>query len=135
MKNLIQSIKNLLKLHAGLIIYLGKELFVKKTPSVKVKTFYQTAKNYYRYIMQGYKMLLANFDDDFRKSKQEYNNKLKLYKRFNEVISALTWIEKELKRNGQDRTQIRQFFRDFEKYEDRRKEIVDNLLKNYKINL
>jgi len=135
MKNLIQSIKNLLKLHAGLIIYLGKELFVKKTPSVKVKTFYQTAKNYYRYIMQGYKMLLAHFDYDFRKSKQEYQNKLKLYKRFNEVISALSWIEKELKRNGLDRTQIRQFFRDFEKYEDRRKEIVDNLLKNYKINL
>jgi hypothetical protein len=135
MKKLIQSIQNLLKLHVGLGAMIFKELNEKKSPAAKVKRIGLILKNYGLYLLKGYKLILANTDPDFRQSKAEYYKKLKIYQRFNEVISALTWIEQELKRNGLDRTQIRQFFRDFEKYEDRRKEIVDNLLKNYKINL
>lgn len=119
----------LIKMHLGLIKYFIKELPKKKTLKEIVEFLKQIIKVYLGELLRLYKSLFLIFDKEYQAKKQEYEKYQKIKVDLQRCIKILQYVDKKMEKAGINRQRRRQFWRDFYKDGQVRKDIFDDLLK------
>ena len=119
----------LIKLHLGLIKYLRIELKKKKTSSQLVHFFKDVIKAYLKELLRLYKNLFLIFDENYKTQKKEYEKHQKIKVDLQRCLKMLQYVDDKMAKSGINRQRRRQFWRDFYKDGQLRKEVFDDLLK------
>jgi len=119
----------IVKLHLGLFKYLRAELRKKRTPKQLIYFLRDVGKSYFKELFKQYKDLFRQFDPNYQKQKKEYNKYNQLKKDLQRAIRLLNYLDKKMAQTGLNRQRRRQFWRDFYRDGQLRKEVFDNLLK------
>jgi len=122
----------LLKAHIGLIKYIIAELKKKKSFKEYVLLFVAIIKSYFKFWVEYLKHLVKLFNKDYRKQQREYNKYTKTKADLLRALKMLQYIDKKMKNSGLPRQRIRQFWRDFTKNGEVRKDMFDDLMKEMK---
>ena len=117
-----------IKLHITLVKYIYKEIRKKKTAKEVLSFFKVTGKAYLKVIKQECKQVVLMFNKDYRKKKSEFEKQQRLQKDLQRAVKLLSYLDKKLIKKGYNRTQIRQFWRDFEKSQQLRQDIFKELI-------
>lgn len=124
--------KTLIKVHLGLLKYLVIELKKKRTPKELIFFLRDILKRYFAVILQEYKNSFLILDPEYRKQKKLYEKQNQLKKDLQRALKLLEYIDVKMAKSGVNRTARRQFFRDFYKNGQVRKDIYEELLKELK---
>jgi hypothetical protein len=119
----------LIKLHIGLFKYLIKELPKKKTLKEKIEFLKPIPKSYIKEILRLIKSLFLIFDKEYRKKKKEFNKLQKLRIDLDRSLKILRYIDDKMIKQGKNRQEIRQFWLDFTKHGQLRKDVLDEVTK------
>jgi hypothetical protein len=119
----------IVKLHSGLFNYLRKELKNKKTFTKLVLFLLSTGKVYLTELLKLYKELFKIIDPEFQKQKKEYEKYNKIRTDLQRALKLLQYIDSKLAKSGVGRQARRQFWRDFYRDGQVRKETFEDLLK------
>lgn len=119
----------LLNMHVGLIKYLAKELKTKRSLHDWIIFFKMLLKRYSQVMLIEYKNLFLFLDPAYRKQKSQYDKMQKLKVDLNRALKLLHYIDEKMRKQGISRTTRRQFWRDFFKSGQVRKETFDDLSK------
>jgi len=118
----------LIKLHIGIYRYI--KTGYKKSPDKK-KFIIGVIKAYFTAWKNEIKLLLKNFDKEYRKQKKEYKKYQKIQKDLTNALKLLQYKEKIMENKGLNRQEIRQYWLDFTKSgkvrSDLFKELMDNI--------
>ena len=120
--------KRLIQLHVGLFQYLRAEL--KKTRNLQqlIKFVKDLMKRYLTVMLQEYKNVFLQLDPIYTKQKKEYEKYQKVQQDLRRCVKMLEYIDDKLEKQGRNRTECRQFWADFIKYKNVRKEVFDMLM-------
>lgn len=116
----------LIKMHIGLYRYIKQEY--KKSPDKK-KFWGGIIKAYFLAWKNEIKLLLRYLDKDYRKQLKEYKRVQIVQKDLQKALKLLEYIDVKLDKKGYNRTERRQFWRDFSKDSKLRTEIYQELAK------
>jgi hypothetical protein len=119
----------LIKLHVGLVRYLIKELPKKKTPKEVIEFLNPLIGVYLKELLKLYKNIFLVFDREYQTKKNEYNKYQKIKVDLQRCLKMLQYLDKKMEKQGIPRWKRRQFWRDFHKNGQVRKEEFDALLK------
>jgi hypothetical protein len=125
-------IKRLFQLHLGLIKFLNKELRKKRKPKELVYFLRDLAKQYFRILIQEYKNLFLVFDKNYKEQKKKYKQYNDIKKQLQLAIKILKYIDDKMQKQGVPRWKRRQFWSDFHKLGQVRKDVFEDLLKEIK---
>jgi hypothetical protein len=125
-------IKRLFQLHLGLIKFLNKELRKKRKPKELVYFLRDIGKQYFKVLIQEYKNLFLIFDVQYQQQKKKYNQYNDIKKQLQLAIKILKYIDDRMQKQGVPRWKRRQFWNDFHKLGQVRKDVFDDLLKEVK---
>jgi site-specific DNA-adenine methylase len=125
-------IKNLWRLHLGLIKYLMQELKKKRNFTQFIHLFIDITKIYYRELLKVYRAQLKNLDPDYQKQKKQYEKYTQLKKDLQRALRLLNYLDSKMAKMGMNRQSRRQFWRDFYRDGQIRKEVFNNLLEEIK---
>lgn len=121
--------KKLIKLNLGLIKYLIKELPKQKSLKAIIKLLKSVLVIYIKENIKMYKDLFLILDVDYQKQKKEYNKFQQLKVDLQRCLKMLQYVDDKMKKSGIPNWKRRQFWRDFQRDGQIRKEIFDDLLK------
>ena len=121
--------KQLVKLHLGLLKYLKVELPKKKNLKELIKFLYQVINIYLKEIIKLYKNLFLIFDKEYQVKKKEYDKYQKIKIDLQRALKLLQYIDNKMAKAGVNRQRRRQFWRDFYRDGQLRKDIFEDLLK------
>jgi len=119
----------IIKLHSGLFNYLRKELKIKRTFPKLIKFLLTIVKAYCNELFKLYKESFKYLDPEFQKQKKQYEQYNKLRADLQRALKLLQFIDVKLAKSGVGRQVRRQFWRDFYRDGQVRKETFDDLLK------
>jgi uncharacterized protein (UPF0147 family) len=119
----------IVKLHLGLFKYLWDELKKKRTPKQLIYFLRDVGKSYYKELLKQYKNLFLMFDLDYQKQQKQYSNYNKIKKELQQALKMLQYIDKRMIEQKVPRNIRRQFWNDFRKNGNVRKETFEQLLK------
>jgi hypothetical protein len=119
----------LIKLHVGLFKYLRQEILKKKSLKQLVLFFKQIGTIYLKELLKLYKTLFLIFDPIYQRQKKEHEKYQKIKVDLNRCLKMLQYIDKKMEKTGINRQRRRQFWRDFFRDGQVRKDIFDELLK------
>ena len=125
-------INRLIKLHIGLIKFLNKELRKKRKPKDLVYFLRDIAKQYFKVLIQEYKNLYLIFDKQYQEQRKKHKQYDEIKKRLQLAINILKYIDDKMEKNGVPRWKRRQFWNDFYKLGQVRKDVFEDLLKEVK---
>jgi len=121
--------KQLIRLHIGLIKYLITELPKKKGIKEVVKFIFSVTKIYIKELLKIFINFFRIFDKDFRKQQKEFNKFQSVKKDLQRCLKMLNYLDVKMEKQGIPRWKRRQFWRDFHNNGQVRKEEFDALLK------
>jgi len=119
----------IVKLHLGLFKYLRIELKKKRTPKQLIYFLRDVGKSYFKELLKQYRDLFRQFDPLYIKQKKEYNKYNKIKKELQQALKMLQYIDRRMIDQKVPRHIRRQFWNDFRKNGQVRKETFDDLLK------
>jgi len=122
----------LIRAHIGLIKYILQEIKNKKTFKDFVKFGIEIIKSYMKFWVQYFIHLGIMFNKDYRKQQKKYKKYMEVKADLQKALKILKYIDNKMKKSGLSRQKIRQFWRDFYKSGQVRKEMFDDLLKDMK---
>ena len=106
-------IKQLIRLHLGLVRYLLKEIPKQKNPRELIKFSILIVGIYVKELLKLYKILFLIFDVEYQKQKKQFDKMQKVKVDLNRALKILQYIDKKMVNQGKNRQEIRQFWRDF----------------------
>jgi hypothetical protein len=124
--------KQLISLHLGLIKYLIKELPKKRKLNELIRFLQSILKIYLRELLKLYKNLFLLFDKDYQIQKKQFDKYQKIKVDLQRCLKMLQFIDNRMEKSGINRQRRRQFWRDFYKDGQVRKDVFDDLLKELK---
>ena len=119
----------ILKAHIGLIRYIVKELMIKKTPKQYVHFILETIRAYFRFWVQELRNLLKLTDPEYRKQQTQYRKYNEIKGDLQKAIKILKYLDFKMTKAGINRQKKRQFWNDFVKNGQVRKEMFEDLMK------
>lgn len=119
----------IIKLHIGLIKFIIKELPKKKTKKELIDFFKSITKAYFKELFRLYKNIFLLVDKDYQLKKKQFNDMNKLKGDLQRCLKMLQYVDTKMEKSGINRQRRRQFWRDFFKDGQVRKDIFDDLLK------
>ena len=122
-------IKNLWRLHLGLIKYIIKELPKRKTRKEVIGFLKSLLGVYLQELLKMYKSLFLIFDKNYREQKKQHGKMQKIKVDLQRCLKMLQYVDQKMAKTGINRQRRRQFWRDFYKDGQLRKEVFDELLK------
>lgn len=122
----------IIKAHIGLIKYIVKELMTKKTPKQYVYFVFQTARAYFRFWVTELKNILKLIDPEFRKQQTQYHKYNEIKGDLQRALKMLKYLDMKMTKAGVNRQKRRQFWHDFIKNGEVRKEMFEDLMKEIK---
>jgi hypothetical protein len=122
-------IKNLWRLHLGLTKYIIRELPKKKTRKEVIGFLKPLLGVYLQELLKMYKSLFLVFDKNYREQKKQYDKMQKIKVDLQRCLKMLQYVDQKMAKTGISRQRRRQFWRDFYKDGQLRKEVFDELLK------
>jgi len=122
-------IKNLWRLHLGLIKYIIKELPKRKTRKEVIGFLKSLLGVYLQELLKMYKSLFLVFDKNYREQKKQHGKMQKIKVDLQRCLKMLQYVDQKMAKTGISRQRRRQFWRDFYKDGQLRKEVFDELLK------
>jgi len=123
----------LMKLHINLIKYILKEFKKLKDNKARWKFFKATIKNYFKVLKNEFKQFKLMFNKEYRLQRKEFEKKQRIHKDLQTAIKLLDYLNKKIYTLGYNRNARRQFWRDFSKKGEVRKELFDELMKDIDI--
>ena len=123
--------KRFLKINIVFLKYIWKYLTSKQPNKTKLLSIYNLLGSYLQANIQCYKEVFNYLDPMWWVARENYLKQKKNYDFFSKVVQALAICQKNLDKNGISRTEQRQFFNELFKYPDRRRQLIDNLVKKY----
>jgi len=124
--------KRLLQMHLSLVKYLYVELKKKRKSAEIVKFLKDTAIRYSQVMLLEYKKVWLVFDVEYQKQKAQYDKMQQLKLDLKRCCKMLEYIDEKMVKEGKNRSEIRQFWLDFTKHGQVRKEVFDQLMKECK---
>jgi len=121
--------KRLLQLHLSLVKYLLVEIPKKKNLKDLIKFLKETITRYAKVMLQEYKNVWLVFDTDYQTQKKQYEKMQQLKVDLKRCVKMLEYIDTQMVKEGKNRQEIRQFWLDFTKNGQVRKEVFDQLMK------
>jgi len=121
--------KQLIKLHIGLFKYLRTELPKKKTLKEVINFLKSLLGVYLKELLKLYKSLFLFLDKDYQEKKKQYNKMQQIKIDLNRALKMLRYIDTKMAKSGINRQRRRQFWRDFYKDGQVRKNVFDDLIK------
>jgi len=121
--------KQLIKLHIGLFKYLRTELPKKKTLKEVINFLKSLLGVYLKELLKLYKSLFLFLDKDYQEKKKQYNKMQQIKIDLNRALKMLRYIDTKMAKSGINRQRRRQFWRDFYKDGQVRKDVFDDLIK------
>jgi hypothetical protein len=121
--------KQLIRLHLGLIKYLRIELKKKRTLRELILFLKQIIGVYLRELLKLYKNLFLIFDKDYQTKKKQFNKMQQIKTDLNRALKMLQYVDKKMAEMGKSRTERRQFWRDFYKSAQVRTDVFNELEK------
>jgi hypothetical protein len=121
--------KQLIKLHIGLVKYLAKELPTKKTPKEVIEFLKNIIGVYLRELIKLFRNMFLIFDKDYMTKKKEFEKTQRIKIDLQRCLKMLQYVDTKMEKAGLNRQRRRQFWRDFYKDGQIRKETFDDLLK------
>jgi len=122
-------IKRLWNLHIGLIKYIYAELKQKKTVKELLVFFKNIGGKYIKVLSEEYKALISLLDPQYRKQRKEYERVKNLKQDFYRALKLLKYLDEKMTAQGMPSWKRKQFWRDFFKNGQVRKEEFETLLK------
>jgi hypothetical protein len=122
-------IKNLWRLHLGLTKYIIRELPKKKTRKEIIGFLKPLLGVYLQELLKMYKSLFLIFDKNYREQKKQHGKMQKIKVDLQRCLKMLQYVDQKMAKTGINRQRRRQFWRDFYKDGQLRKEVFDELLK------
>ncbi len=117
------------KMHIGLIKYILKELSKQKSLLEIIIFFKKIIKAYLKELLRQYKNLFLIFDSTYKEQKKKYEGYNKIKKELNQALKLLQYVDKKMQQQGIPNWKRKQFWRDFFKHGEVRKDLFENLLK------
>jgi methionine salvage enolase-phosphatase E1 len=121
--------KKLLDFNLGFVKYLIRELPKKKSPKELIKFLKVTLSIYLKGLLKFYKDLFLVFDADYQKQKKSYEKSQQIKVDLQRCLKMLQYIDEKMKQSKLPGYRRRQFWRDFYRDGQLRKEVFDDLLK------
>jgi len=122
-------IRTLIKLHIGLFKFLRRELRKKRKPKEWVLLFKKIVEEYCKIIIKEYKNLFLILNADYRQQKKKFKQYNQIKTDLQRALKMLKYIDKKMAERGVNRHFRRQFWRDFFREGQVRKEIFEQLAK------
>jgi hypothetical protein len=122
-------IKNLWRLHLGLTKYIIRELPKRKTSKEVIGFLKPLLGVYLQELLKMYKSLFLIFDKNYREQKKQHGKMQKIKVDLQRCLKMLQYVDQKMAKTGINRQRRRQFWRDFYKDGQLRKEVFDELLK------
>lgn len=121
--------KKLLQLNLGLIKYLLRELPKQKSLRVIIKLLKSVLVIYVKENIKLYKNLFLIFDADYQKQQKEFTKYQKIKVDLQRCLKMLQYIDEKMKQSKLPGYKRKQFWRDFYRDGQIRKEVFEDLLK------
>ena len=121
--------KRLIQLNLGLVKYLIKELPKQKSLKAIIKLLRSALVIYIKENIKMYKNLFLIFDVDYQKQQKEFAKYQNLKVDLQRCLKMLQYVDDKMKKSGFPNWKRRQFWRDFTRDGQIRKEVFDDLLK------
>jgi len=121
--------KQFFRLHIGLIRFILKELPKRKSVKELITFSKSIVKMYIKELFKLYKNLFLFLDTDYQKQKKQYENYQKIKTDLQRCIKILQYMDERMEKTGINRQRRRQFWRDFYRDGQVRKEVFEDLLK------
>jgi len=122
----------LIKAHIGLIKYIIQEFKKKKNLKGYVYFFGNLIKLYINFWIEYFKHLVNLFNSEYRKQLKQYKKYNSIKKDLQQALKILKYIDDKMQKAGLSRQKRRQFWNDFYKNGQVRKEMFDELMKEMK---
>jgi methionine salvage enolase-phosphatase E1 len=119
----------LIKLHIGLFRYIKIELKKKRTPKQFVKFVKELIVAYIKELIKLYKDLFLILDADYQKQNQAYKKSQQIKVDLQRCLKMLQYVDEKMKQSKIPGYKRRQFWRDFYRDGQLRKDVFDDLLK------
>jgi hypothetical protein len=119
----------LIKLHLGLAKYLINELPKKKTLREVIKFLKPLLGVYITELVKLYKSLFLVFDVEYQKQKKQFDKMQKIKIDLKKCLKMLQFVDDKMKKSGIPNWKRKQFWRDFYRDGQVRKDTFDELLK------
>jgi len=119
----------IIKLHIGLVKYLLRELPKRKTLKEKIELLKPIPKAYFGELVRLVKEMFLVFDKEYRNKKKEYKKYQQIKTDLQRCIKILHYVDEKMEKAGVNRQRRRQFWRDFYRDGEMRKEVFDDLMK------
>ena len=119
----------LIKLHIGLFRYIKIELKKKRTPKQFVKFVKELIVAYIKELIKLYKDLFLILDADYQKQKKSYEKSQQIKVDLQRCLKMLQYVDEKMKQSKIPGYKRRQFWRDFYRDGQLRKDVFDDLLK------
>lgn len=120
---------SIVKLHTSLFKYLRQEVLKKKTIKDTIAFYKLVAIKYSQALLLEYKRLFLVFNKEYMAQKRQYDKQMKLKSDFSRALYLLQYIDKKFDKEGKSRQEVRQFWLDFTKSGDIRRDIFEQLTK------
>jgi methionine salvage enolase-phosphatase E1 len=118
-----------IQLHLGLIKFILKEVRKRKSLKEFITFFKSVIKIYLKELFKLYKNLFLFLDVDYQKQKKQYEQYKKIQTDLQRCIKILQYMDERMEKAGINRQRRRQFWRDFYRDGQVRKEVFDDLIK------
>lgn len=119
----------LIKLHIGLFRYIKIELKKKRTLKQFVKFVKELIVAYIKELIKLYKDLFLILDADYQKQNQAYKKSQQIKVDLQRCLKMLQYVDEKMKQSKIPGYKRRQFWRDFYRDGQLRKDVFDDLLK------
>ena len=119
----------LIKLHIGLFRYIKIELKKKRTLKQFVKFVKELVVAYIKELIKLYKDLFLILDADYQKQNQAYKKSQQIKVDLQRCLKMLQYVDEKMKQSKIPGYKRRQFWRDFYRDGQLRKDVFDDLLK------
>lgn len=119
----------LIKLHIGLFRYIKIELKKKRTLKQFIKFVKELIVAYIKELIKLYKDLFLILDADYQKQNQAYKKSQQIKVDLQRCLKMLQYVDEKMKQSKIPGYKRRQFWRDFYRDGQLRKDVFEDLLK------
>lgn len=123
-------IKNLFKIHINLIKYIYAEIKKKKSFKEFCSFTKITIKSYILIIREEFKKMFMFFSPEYRKQRKSYNKQIQVQKDLRNAYKLLKYLDHRLEKKGYNKQQKKQFWLNFYKSGEIRKDVWNELNKD-----
>jgi len=119
----------MINLHLQIIKFFRQEIKKKHSLRKWISILKDFFKSYFDILLKEYKSLFLMFDIEYQKQKKAYNNQQKLKADLNRALKLFRYIDHKMEKSGETRQRRRQFWQNFFRSGQVRRDIFDDLLK------